>query len=248
VYASVRASVHDSVRDSVRASVGASVYDSGFGQYDAGWLSFYSFFREACMLSANTDPLVPLFDLAESAGWWLPHPNICWISERHNVLNRDERGRLHCPTAPAMAYPDGWEIYAWHGVRVPRRVIVEHEKITAKEILGEQNVEIRRVMMKRVGYERFLREAGAKPIDSAIQRVPPGSWEGYSGEPVINELLVMDLPPDEPEHLLKAVKCVCPSTGRVYVERVPPNVSTLLEAQAWQFNVKPSEYKILAES
>jgi hypothetical protein len=101
-----------SVGDSAWASVGDSVY----GQHDAWWLAFYDYFREACGLSTQTDPLQGLTDLGQSAGWFLPHANICWVSERHNILRLSEHGVLHCPDGPAVAYPDGFEIYAMHGV------------------------------------------------------------------------------------------------------------------------------------
>ena len=139
VRSAVRAAVRDSVRDSVWSPVGNSVRDSvwspvwspvwasvgspvgsaGYGQHDANWLSFYDFFRSACGLRDETERCVGLIDQAQSSGWYLPHARICWVSERPSVLRRDERGQLHCVSGPAMVYPDGWSIYAIHGVRVP---------------------------------------------------------------------------------------------------------------------------------
>ena len=126
---SVRNSVGDSVRDSVRNSVGDSVRDSVwdsvgdsvYGQHDAAWLAFYKYFHDEVGLTEQTEKLSGLWMLAKSAGWALPHQNICWVSERHNILERDERGRLHSMSGPACAYPDGWGIYAVHGVPRPGR-------------------------------------------------------------------------------------------------------------------------------
>src|SRR3990167_9269115 len=96
VWASVGASVRDSVRDSVWASVGDSVY----GPHDAGWIAFYDTFRRLG-LRDETASLWGLGELARSAGWALPHRAVCWVSERHSTLRRDERGLLHRQDGPA---------------------------------------------------------------------------------------------------------------------------------------------------
>jgi hypothetical protein len=106
-------------------------------------------------LTEQTAKLCGSWELAQSAGWALPHENICWVSERHNILVRDERGRLHSASGPACAYPDEWAIYAWHGIRVPQHVIEAPGAITIKMIDGEANQEVRRVMIERYGYERY---------------------------------------------------------------------------------------------
>jgi hypothetical protein len=63
-----------------------------------------------------------------------------------------------------VAYPDGWEIYAVHGVRVPRDVVMRPESITVEEIDGERNAEVRRVMIDRYGQSRYLLEGGAVEV------------------------------------------------------------------------------------
>jgi hypothetical protein len=119
--ASVRAPVWRSVavQDVDLGSVLGSVLDSVRGAHEAGWLAFYHYFHEVAGLTEETAELSGSWELAQSAGWVLPHQNICWVAERHNILARDYTGRLHCETGPACAYPDGWEIYARHGVRAP---------------------------------------------------------------------------------------------------------------------------------
>ena len=141
-------------------SVGASVY----GQHDAGWLAFYAFFKEEVGLTNQTEKLTGLWNLSQSAGWAIPHKEICWVSERHNILMRDERGRLHSVSGPACAYPDGWAIYAVHGVRVPEYVIERPEEITIAKIRDEKNAEVRRVMIERYGEAKYITDSGMKPV------------------------------------------------------------------------------------
>jgi hypothetical protein len=122
-------------------------------------LSFYRYFHDVTNLTEQTAKLSGLWELAQSAGWALPHQKICWVSERHHILNRNERGRLHSASGPACAYPDGWAIYAWHGVRVPQWIIEQPETITTAKIDAEANAEVRRVMIERYGYERYVSRA-----------------------------------------------------------------------------------------
>ena len=157
VRASVRASVWDSVWASVRDSVGDSVGDSVYGQHEAYWLSFYNYFAEVCGLTKETAKIAGLIQLAQSAGWLLPYKNFCFVSERHNVLKRDPRGRLHCDDGIALAYPDGWGIYALHGVRVkPEYVLTPAAELKPETILAENNAEVRMALIRKVGLERLV--------------------------------------------------------------------------------------------
>ena len=229
VRASVQASVWDSVWASVWASVGDSVGDSVRGQHDASWLAFYRYFKEVCQLDDQTRKLAGLWELAQSAGWALPHANICWVSERHNVLVRDDRGRLSNLAGPACAYPDGWAIYAVHGVRVPADVIeTAADKFTRERILEEPNAEIRRVLIERVGHERFLSLTEAKPIH----------------DDRCGKLYRINLPNDEPIVLIEVVNSTPEPEGyfKHYFLRVPPQIATAREAVAWTFGMKAQEY------
>ena len=169
VWASVRASVGDSVGASVWASVGdsvgASVWASVNSFWECCWLAFYAYFREVCGLTV-CDRLDGLMALHQSSGWWIARQGRALISDRPNVLKRDARGRLHSEDGPAIAYPDGWRIYAWHGVVVPERVIEHPDCLTAAQIRDERNAEVRRVMLERFGTARYIREIGAHKLHS----------------------------------------------------------------------------------
>ena len=170
VWDSVGSSVRDSVRDSVWSSVwdsvGNSVRDSVYGQHDADWLSFYAYFRDVCGPVEQTEPLVGLFELAKSAGWALPCERICWVSERHDVVQLNAEGRLHCNDGPAIHYPDGWSIYALNGVRVPEWLVeTKAARLDARKFAELDNAEIRREFVRKVGIERIVTELGAEVLD-----------------------------------------------------------------------------------
>ena len=230
----VRASVGASVRASVGASVRASVWDSCYGQHDSSWLAFYRYFSDVCGLAEITAPLHGLWEIAESAGWWLPHAKLCWVSERPNRLRRDAQGRLHSGDGLAIGYPDGWGVYAWHGVRVPEHVILRPDTLTATKILAEPNTEVRRVMIDRVGPERFVLESGARPIH----------------QDDVGSLYRIDVPEDEPVVLVHVTNSTPEQDGSVrkFFLRVPPQMSRAREAVAWTFAMKEKEYDPAVES
>ena len=223
--ASVGASVRDSVRDSVGASVRDSVGASVYGQHEAGWLSFYSFFREAVSLTSKTDNLDGLFQLAMSAGWAIPHANICWVSERHHILSRNDRGLLHSIVGPAVAYPDGWKIYAVNGIRVKETWITHTSELTASDVFKEQNAEVRRAGCELIGWDRVLSGIDARLIDD-------------DGDPFIGTLYEGQIPGAKPCGFLK-VRC---GTKREFVIPVEAGLGTAIAAQAWIQNVAPSKW------
>jgi hypothetical protein len=110
-----------------------------------------------CALDKQTQKLAGHWELARAANWYLPHKQICWISERHNVVRLNSRNRLHCETGPALAYPDGWSIFALNGIRMkPEYVLTPAADLTPETILKEQSVDIRRELIRKVGVQRLI--------------------------------------------------------------------------------------------
>jgi hypothetical protein len=208
--------------------------DSEYGQHDAGWLSFYDFFSEVCGLRAETAPLRGLMEIAKSAGWFLPHKNICWISERHNILNRDDRGRLHSLSGPALAYPDGWGIYAVHGMRVSEKVILHPDQITVSEIDNERNAEVRRVMIDQYNPARYLIDSHAEIIHQDER----------------GTLYRRNISDDEPIVMVKVQNSTPEPDGsyKDYFLRVPPHIQTASQAVAWTFASDEQFYSPAVES
>ena len=229
VRASVGASVWDSVGDSVWASVRDSVRDSVYGQHDACWLAFYRYFHDVLGLREQTQHLDGLWEFSQAAGWAAPCRNICFVADRHNVLKRDERGRLHAEDGPACAYPDDWAIYAWHGTRIPAAWIEDRASLTAKIALTQENIEQRRVACEIVGWAHILKELKGKTIDTDC-------------DPEIGELIEVRLPNAGKERFLR-VRC---GTGREFAIPVPPTMKTALDANRWTYDI-PADLMRLKE-
>jgi hypothetical protein len=198
------------------------------------WLAAFDYFGRACGVGA-VERLHGLMELTRSAGWWWwPARGAVVLSERPEELQLDEQGRLHAVRGPALRYPDGWALWAWHGVRVPRVVIENPESLPAADVLAEADVEVRRIMIDRVGPERLIRDGGARRVA-----------EDESGI-----LWRLDLAEDEP---LVCVEVRDATLGRDaafrrYVLRVPPDVRTARAAVAWTFGVETGEYRPAIET
>jgi len=106
----------------------------------------------------------------------------------------------------------------WRGVYIDERIAFHPESIRSKEVLRELNVERRRVMLERIGYEKFLADVRHKTLD---RDTDPG------GE---RRLLCFTFSDSEE---LRILSVECPSTDRRYFIRVPPWVNTCPQAAAW---------------
>jgi len=122
----------------------------------------------------------------------------------------------------------------WRSVAIDDRIAFRPEELTSGEILKEKNTELRRVMIERMGHDKFMREAGAKQIDKDTD---PGGQR---------RLLRLPLKGDED---IVCLACSCPSTGRDYLLRVPPDMKTCHQAAAWMAGYDdPKKYKPVMET
>ncbi|WP_414542175.1 DUF6745 domain-containing protein [Nostoc sp. CCY0012] len=127
----------------------------------------------------------------------------------------------------------GFVLY-WRGVRVTDEIAFASHTLTGQEILNIENVELRRVLIERLGYETFLQQVGGLIRDRD---------QDTGGE---RQLVSIPLEDDEP---LMVLKVTCPSTGHIHVLRVPPYMRNCHQAAAWiaGFN-NPDEYHPVVEA
>lgn len=122
----------------------------------------------------------------------------------------------------------------WHDVAITPLIAFQPETITAQEALNEQNAELRRVLIERMGHEKFFEQAAPQKLDQ--DRDPGGE----------RSLLHIELAGDEP---LVVLAVQCPSTARRYLIRVPPAMSTCRQAAAWIAGFDdPEKYQPVAET
>lgn len=247
----VDGAVHHAVNDAVRdaADNAATIVRDNWYRYIGGqfwgvaWCAWRSYFREVCDLELPGD----LWDRSrafeatcETACWWWPHRDFVVAVEHPTVIHRElvdpsrPRGwgshRLHSDTGPAIAWPDGWGVWAIHGVRVPRQVVEAPHTLTLAQVNAEENAEVRRVMIDRFGVGRFMRESGAVLVDEDVE------W---------GRLWRLDGDGDEPRVMVEVVNSTLEADGssKRYWLRVPPDMVSAHGAVAWTFGLDPAEYR-----
>ncbi|MEV4345814.1 DUF6745 domain-containing protein [Actinoplanes sp. NPDC049596] len=205
-----------------------AVLDAIYGQHDGTWLAT---FEAADRLAPSAGLLAGLTGLAlvsRQTGWWWVTERFAVLTERPTTLTRDNVGRLHRGEGPAMDFPDGYGLWAWRGMPIPPGLVAELPTLTVARIQSEQNAELRRVMLEHFGYERYLREAGARDI----------------GSDETGTLWRLDLDGDEPLVMVEVVNSTPEpdGTSRIYWLRVPPQTRTAREGVAWTFGLTSDDY------
>ncbi|MEU8194037.1 DUF6745 domain-containing protein [Microbispora amethystogenes] len=115
---------------------------------DAYWIALYTC---ALRVTRMRDERLEAFAaVARHVGWWIPSADDVVLSERPAVLRRDEQERLHSATGPALSWPDGHALHAWHGTPVPGWVITDP---APEAIRREDDPEIRRCAAESSGRE-----------------------------------------------------------------------------------------------
>ncbi|CAL9657399.1 hypothetical protein SUDANB145_06834 [Streptomyces sp. enrichment culture] len=207
------------------AEIRLILLDAVLGQHDAPWLAAFR---------TDRAPLDGLALVARSAGWWWPFAKVAVVCERPVALHRDEAGRLDRGDGPALAFPDGFALYAWRGMPVPADFLAELPTLTPERIRTEENAELRRVMLEHYGYDRYLADSGARPLDRDETGV---LWR-------------IDLEDDEPVVMVEVLNSTPEPDGtrRTYWLRVPPTTRTAKEGVAWTFGLRPEVYAPVRET
>ena len=233
VRAQVGAQVGDQVRAQVADQVKAQVGDfgknakEGFNNYGIASLwctlsAFSSFFRDVCQLTFPEEIHKRLEineALVSSVGWTWWHENIFVSSDRPRIIKRDDQGHLHCENGPSIEYRDGWALYHWHGVSIPKEW-VSGQKPTAQDAISWPQIEQRRAACEIAGWGNILEELDASIID-------------VDDDPEVGILLECSLPDAGKQRFLKVV---C-GTGRMFVLPVPPSCETALEGNLWTYGI-----------
>ena len=190
----------------------------------------------ACYLAAARDVLglrLPQHEAyaaweqaARHGGFRFMHAEFCLVSDFPAILRVDAQHRPHCADGPSHRWRDGWSLYHWHGVAVPREWIEERDGVDVRAVLADRNVERRRAGMEIVGWNKALAALHATTVDA-------------DPNPEIGTLLRCDLP-DAPGSLFLRVRC---GTGREFVLPVPEDVKTAAEANAWTYGLTSSQLR-----
>ena len=228
------------------------------GNMWAGSPAYYEAMRDVIGLTGLDcwEKYQPWEDCAIHGSFRYLHEKFCIVADFPSALMTDEQHRPHNPDGPSHAWRDGWSLYHWNGVRVPAQVILAPETLTAEQITKEQNQEVRRVMIERMGWERFCVVCKMKVIhrDELVAKFPtvpvsdlvePGQrfvYDYRDGKETAELLEAEDIT-DFEDRPLRFVRLTDPSTGRKYTLRVPHDTERCYAGVGWTFGKTEEEYK-----
>lgn len=220
----------DTLIEEAQRESGSEIY----GQNET-WLCFYDYMEWAG--SKGLEGTHGLQRMAKAAGWWIPYDSIAVVADRPKELLLDNEGRLHSYFSHAIQFRDGWKYYASHGTEIPYWYIEHPEWITVEKIDKEENAEFRRIMLEIYGLDNYLKEGKAELVD----RDP---------DPQIGTLWVKHQDDDEDIFMLEMRNSTQEQDGsyKTYVIRVPPNMTTARQANAWSYQCEPDEYNPVFQS
>ncbi|WP_424530280.1 DUF6745 domain-containing protein [Sphaerisporangium viridialbum] len=196
---------------------------------DAYWIALYTCALRVALLDAD-ERLDALAEVTRLVGWWFPLDGTAVLCERPLLVRRDRDHRLHCATGPALAWPDGDALYAWHGTRVPAWVVTAP---TADAVHAEDDPEVRRCAIESLGWDRYVADAGLALVAEAEEPRDPGRVlalyevpERILGEPA--RVLLHTAAPD--------------GSRRASALVVPAEVATPYDAAGWAHGLTGEQY------
>lgn len=208
-----------------------------WGCQDAFWIAQYYFlYYMKGRLQQIPPGMAATCELARNGFWMFPMKKVCFISDRPEFYRLNSSNELHCPDGPAIQFTDGFKVWAIEGIALTEQIVMRPETLTGQQIIDENNVEIRRIMIERLGIEPFLKSVKAQQISVCSVNGRECLLYQYKEQR-----------DDEPVAALKVINATSEPDGsyREYWLRVPPWMIDALEAVAWTFEMQPHEYRQL---
>jgi hypothetical protein len=212
----------------------SSLGECGVSPHDCPPFHIYELLASRSGAAARVlERLSGLMQTMANAGWLVPFERVAILAERHHIMQVDTAGRLHAARGPALAWPDGFQHFAWKGVGVPRWMIERPELIELGRIEREPDLTLRHCMVDIYTPERFIRRGYAERVaedDCGIlwQHLwrRGGIWAAVE---VVN---------GTPE----------PDAGfKRYFLQVPGNLRSARQAVAWTYGLTEHEYRRLRQ-
>lgn len=190
------------------------------GSFDSYIFSYYDYmFKIGVTVSNDLKNKYDIWRRTQKLGLIYPFDDVCILCKKPETIKLNENG-LHNEKGPALVYPDGWCIWSLNGVRMPSEyVTTPWNKLDPNLILKENNAEIRRELVRKIGIERIVDKLDAKIIDK-------------EGE---YELLTLNLGDNRVRPYLKMKN---PSIGVYHIEGIRPGVKTVKEALEFRNGTK----------
>ena len=214
VESQVWSQVGSQVRSQVESQVESFIYPYLNNLCWAGYYGFYDFMNKELGIVFNKQKEWNLLMTLKDLSWIYPFKDFCVISEKPHKINI-KNGLLHCENGMSIEYADGFGVYSLNGVRVNKEiVIIPAKQLDPQLLLKEQNAEVRREIVRKIGIDRVYQKLGGETLDKK---------DNY-------ELVLLKLNDRKRPYL----KMLNPSIGVWHIEGVPPEIKSVSEALNWR--------------
>ena len=195
------------------------IYPYLCGSFDSSFYAFYDYCEKVLKIKYKVHRKWNSYLNLSNYNLIYPFEEFVVFSEKPTNINM-HKNVLHNETGPSIKYADGFEVYSLNGVRVPKELVMtKPENLNCKKWLKENNVEIRREFVRKVGIERVCSQLKAKCVDKK------GKYE----------LLILDIGDGRKRPYLKMLN---PSIGTYHIEGVEPQIKTVEDAIVWRNGTK----------
>lgn len=161
------------------------------GHWNASYFAYYDFIAENLFKVNDKDqPIlddngnkIPLIYLSEEYFHYrncldidVVYPvedrNIIIVSRKPVVVALNENKLPHREDGPAIEYSDNWGVFCLNGVRMPGKyVMTPAAELDPKEVLAEENIEIRRELVRKIGVDRLLAGLDTTEIETTTVKI-----------------------------------------------------------------------------
>ena len=132
-------------------------------QGNAGWFGFLDFMKTELGLDKETKNNIE-GELAKLCLMCFYYDEVCILIKRPLEINLNKRNDPHSYTRPAILFADKKCLCYFNNIKVPM-ALVKAKTFTKKEILSQDNVDIRREMIAKIGIVEAEKIMGAIVID-----------------------------------------------------------------------------------
>lgn len=201
------------------------------GSLDSYWIAFYLFFEEVMNVQYSEihhKKLQLVKQLAQECFLWWAYDTHVIVSEKPTEIHIDENFRPHSRSRPALAFEDGYQIFAINGIHVKEHIVMTPDKITISEIENESNAEIKRIMIEQYNGDdpsKYLVNSGAKEI----------SRHEFNGR--LYRLYRKEIPNIEDMVMLRCINATAEPDGtfKEFYLGIPSEITDSKEALAYTF-------------
>ena len=218
----IRDQLWGQIRDQLKEAYG-QVWS--WGQCEGYWTAWYRFaIQIGVKVTEEQDRRLTIWErLVQSAFTASSWRGITVLVEHPSIAKFDAEHRLHCVDGPALAWSDGYALYAINGIRLSpeRGAEMAAGKLTAAQIRNEPNAEVRRVMIAQYcagDTGRYMRDVGAAVIHTDVDNL---------GNP--RRLLRLEQHDDEPALAIEVTNSTPEPDGtrKIYTFRCHPELRPL---------------------